>query len=62
MSVDPRKECVVCAWRETCQKKFMTDRTEAHCPDFTRDEKLPATEEAAPVKDSHKKIVDPFAD
>ncbi len=36
MPHDSRLLCVVCAWRETCQKRFsMTP--EMHCADFTRD-------------------------
>jgi hypothetical protein len=30
--------CVVCAWRQTCNKKFSMDgSTTTRCPDFTRD-------------------------
>ncbi len=29
--------CVICAWRETCAKKFSVPDGGAHCPDFTRD-------------------------
>ncbi|TAL16743.1 hypothetical protein EPN96_08120 [bacterium] len=63
MTVDPRRECVICAWREKCAKKFKSEKGVAHCADFTRDETLPAEDEqaVAPEK-SHKKIVDPFAD
>ena len=35
--------CSVCAWRQTCQKKFtMKDRI---CPEFTRDLSLPRPED-----------------
>lgn len=31
-------ECVVCAWRATCNLKFMYEGSSAlHCPEFTRD-------------------------
>ena len=29
--------CAVCAWRETCAKKFCVADGGARCPDFTRD-------------------------
>lgn len=30
--------CVICAWRQTCNKKFSMDgSTTTRCPDFTRD-------------------------
>jgi hypothetical protein len=35
---DDRTICVVCAWRQTCNKKFSMDgATSTRCPDFTRD-------------------------
>ncbi len=36
MSVDERKLCVICAWRENCQKKFKIEGN-VHCPDFVKD-------------------------
>ena len=32
--------CAVCAWRETCAKKFCVPDGGASCPDFTRDVSL----------------------
>lgn len=29
--------CAICAWRETCQKKFSVSGRSMHCPDFVRD-------------------------
>lgn len=29
--------CVVCAWRETCQKKYTLSGRDLRCPDFVRD-------------------------
>ncbi|MBI4691225.1 MAG: hypothetical protein HY754_13325 [Nitrospirae bacterium] len=29
--------CAVCAWRETCQKKFSICGKDIRCPDFARD-------------------------
>ena len=36
MSYDERKLCVICAWRETCKKKFSLEG-KMHCPDFSKD-------------------------
>jgi hypothetical protein len=34
--------CVVCAWRENCQKKYSFSSSGGmKCPDYTRDLKLP---------------------
>ncbi|MDH4183445.1 MAG: hypothetical protein OEV92_04425 [Nitrospinota bacterium] len=30
-------ECVVCAWRVSCNLKFRYESTQLHCPEFTRD-------------------------
>ncbi len=32
-----RQSCAVCAWRETCAKRFCIADGGARCPDFTRD-------------------------
>ena len=30
--------CVICAWRQTCNKKFLMDgASTTRCPDFTKD-------------------------
>ena len=29
--------CVICAWRESCQKKFSLSGRDIRCPDFVRD-------------------------
>lgn len=29
--------CAVCAWRETCKKKFSVSGRDTRCADFTRD-------------------------
>lgn len=35
---DERTICVICAWRQTCNKKFSMDgATTTRCPDYTRD-------------------------
>jgi len=33
----PRQSCAVCAWRETCAKRFCVTDGGARCPDFSRD-------------------------
>jgi hypothetical protein len=45
--------CAVCAWRETCAKKFCVADGGARCPDFTRDISLKADppQEEAPEGD-----------
>lgn len=32
-----RQSCSVCAWRETCGKRFCVTDGGARCPDFSRD-------------------------
>ncbi len=29
--------CSICAWRETCQKKFSISGRDVRCPDFAKD-------------------------
>lgn len=56
-----RQHCVICAWRETCAKRFSVADSGAKCPDFSRDvtikdpddNKASATNE--PSKESVKK-------
>jgi len=31
------ENCIVCAWRENCQKKFSVSGKNIKCPDFARD-------------------------
>ena len=42
---DERKLCVICAWRETCNKKFSLGEGKLHCPDFCKDLKIEGEEE-----------------
>ncbi|MEW6109032.1 MAG: hypothetical protein AB1632_07710 [Nitrospirota bacterium] len=30
--------CILCAWRENCQKKFSVSKKDIRCPDFVRDQ------------------------
>ena len=51
-----RQHCVVCAWRENCQKKFMVADGGARCPDFTRDVTIKDVPEEEESKDKGEKI------
>lgn len=42
--------CSVCAWRETCQKKFSISGRDVRCPDFAKDLSL----EKKPKEDKEK--------
>jgi len=41
----PRQNCVVCAWRENCNKRFSVCDGGARCPDFSRDVSIKDTED-----------------
>jgi len=32
-----RQSCVICAWRETCAKRFCVSDGGGNCPDYSRD-------------------------
>ncbi|UCE79434.1 MAG: hypothetical protein JSV13_02035 [Nitrospiraceae bacterium] len=32
-----REICILCAWRENCQKKFSVSGKDMRCPDFAED-------------------------
>jgi hypothetical protein len=50
---DEQTICVVCAWRQTCNKKFSMDgATTTRCPDYTRDVTL---REAPPEQEEEEK-------
>ncbi len=39
--------CVICAWRQTCNRKFQMDgATSTRCPDFTKDVTLRVQEDS----------------
>ncbi len=43
---EERTICAVCAWRETCKKKYSFDsRGPIKCPDFVRDVTIKVEEE-----------------
>jgi hypothetical protein len=53
--MDDRTLCVICAWRQTCNKKFCMDgATTTKCPDFTRDVTLRAAAPDAPEQKEKK--------
>ena len=33
----PKQHCAVCAWRESCAKRFCINEGGGRCPDFSRD-------------------------
>ena len=39
--------CNICAWRETCQKKFMMSGKDMTCTDFVKDVSIKDAEEEA---------------
>jgi len=43
MTYQEKKLCVICAWRENCQKKFKIGEGKINCPDFCEDLKLKQT-------------------
>jgi cytidylate kinase len=48
--------CSVCAWRETCQKRFITAVDtffSVHCPDYTRDVRIKDSEVGDKVVEFH---------
>lgn len=45
--------CAVCAWRETCRKKFSISGKDLRCPDFVRD--ITIKEEKEEDKEEKKK-------
>lgn len=40
-----RQSCVICAWRENCNKRFCVSDSGARCPDFSRDIRIKQSEE-----------------
>ena len=53
-----RQHCVVCAWREHCNKKFSVVDGGSHCPDFTRDvtiKAVPDTEQEQTQEQKQKR-------
>ncbi len=51
-----KKACVICAWRELCQKRFSTSsEVTLHCPDFVKDLSLEKKEESKEGKEGEDK-------
>jgi len=52
---DDRTICVICAWRQTCNKKFSMDgATTTKCPDYTRDVTLQDSREKSTAKEERE--------
>ncbi len=52
---DEKTICVVCAWRQTCNKKFSMDgASTTRCADYTRDITLKLPDSEAEEKQSHE--------
>ena len=62
MTTEVHKQCAVCAWREACTKKHTIQESARSCPDFTRDERLPAEPGEDAPAERHKKVEDVFGD
>lgn len=45
----PRQSCAVCAWRETCAKRFSITDGGARCPDFSRDVSIKDQDDTTPA-------------
>ncbi|MBM4140544.1 MAG: hypothetical protein FJ242_03490 [Nitrospira sp.] len=53
--------CAICAWRETCQKKFSLSGRDMRCAEFVRDITIKVEEEPVEKeKKKEKKIVKPL--
>jgi len=52
--VECKNICVICAWREHCQKKFSLPAG-GSCPDFTRDVRIREESEKEKGKDASKR-------
>lgn len=50
---DEKTICLICAWREQCQKRFSLP-TGAKCPDFVRDISIKSEEEEEEIKEEEK--------
>ncbi len=48
--------CAICAWRETCHKKFTISGKSIHCPEFVRDISIKLSEEETIEKQGLKKL------
>ncbi len=42
-----RQSCAICAWRETCAKRFCVTDGGARCPDYSRDISIKSVEDDA---------------
>ena len=52
-----RQSCLVCAWRENCNKRFSVCDGGARCPDFSRDVSIKDTDnplDDSPARQGHE--------
>ena len=49
------ENCVICAWRENCQKKFSVSGKNIKCPDFARDFSIKDDKSAEDKQEGEKK-------
>lgn len=47
--------CVICAWRETCQKRFSVSGKDMRCAEFVRDVSIKVKETEAGESDEAEK-------
>lgn len=55
--MNPSKDiCILCAWRENCQKKFSVSGKDMRCPDFVKDLSIKEdlTDKEAPREEKKK--------
>lgn len=45
------QNCLLCAWREQCAKRFRVSDGGAHCPDFSRDVAIKQTPDSGTDKE-----------
>ncbi len=51
MTMGEKQLCIICAWRQTCQKQFLM-KAGQKCPDYCRD--LTLRQEKAPDEDGKR--------
>ncbi len=51
MSSEDISICAICAWRETCQKKFSVSGKDMRCTEFVRDVTIKAKKEEPQEKE-----------
>ena len=49
-----KQHCMICAWRETCAKRFSVSDSGSRCPDFCRDISIKNLDDEQPAKEAPK--------